>query len=90
MKPIDINIKNENEDWGELNETVGSRGRRDRIHQSNVRRTQQDTQLGTLNQSNHQMADDEFENLLNEAIIQSILEQDRIADENAAAAGMAG
>lgn len=36
------------------------------------------------------MADDEFENLLNEAIIQSILEQDRIADQNAAAAGMAG
>lgn len=90
MKSIQISVNDGNEDWGELNETVGSRNRRDRVHQSNIRR-QQDTQLGTLNQSNHQLADDEFENLLNEAIIQSILEQDRIADQNASASvGIAG
>ena len=31
MKAIPINVGQTNEDWGELNETNGSRGRRERL-----------------------------------------------------------
>ena len=66
MNAIKINV-DEHEDWGELNETNGSR--QERIRLSQLRRNQDNTALGSQFDRSNQLNEEEFENLLNEAII---------------------
>lgn len=69
MRNLPIN-HGSNEDWGELNETSGSRRERIRLQNGDhERRIQTQMQVGNGNNNNEFLNDQEYENLLNEAII---------------------